>query len=270
MDSKTKKVAVVMPFYKETLSAYEKIAISQCQNVLGAYPIIAIKPQSLALPVGIPPGMLLETIDFDDKYFKDIAGYNALMLSADFYKTFLEYEYILVYQLDAFVFKDDLPYWCSQGYDYIGAPWLREHAYPDAIKALKSKAQYYLHTRYNIKKNGVPTFLQFENKVGNGGFSLRRIKPFYDLCIKMRAEIDSYLSHTAHEYNEDMFWSIEVNRKKKILNIPSYKTGLKFSIENFPNRALELNNDQLPFGCHAWDKNPDFWRPIFEKYGYTI
>ena len=33
---------------------------------------------------------------------------------------------MLIYQLDAFVFQDDLAYWCQQNYDYIGAPWLRD------------------------------------------------------------------------------------------------------------------------------------------------
>ena len=259
-----------MPFYKETLSAYEKIAISQCQKVLSAYPIIAIKPQHLALPVDLPGDMFQQTVSFDDKYFKNLAGYNALMLAGDFYKAFLEFEYILIYQLDAFVFKDDLQFWCNQNYDYIGAPWLREFEYADIFKAAKSKVKAYLHTRYNVQKNGLPSLFQYENKVGNGGLSLRRIKKFYGVSLEMRDETDSYLNRTEHLFNEDMFWSIEVNRNKKRLNIPPYKTASKFSIENFPERALKLNKGQLPFGCHAWDLHVDFWRPFFEKSGYNI
>lgn len=270
MGLETKKVAVVMPFYKETLSAHEKIAISQCQKVLSAYPIIAIKPQKLTLPPDLPSGMFQQTISFDNRYFENIAGYNALMLADTFYKAFLDYEYILIYQLDAFVFKDTLQYWCGQNYDYIGAPWLREFEYPDIFKATKSKVKAWLHTRYNVQKNGLPSLMQYENKVGNGGLSLRRVKKFYDLSLEMRDMAKTYLDRRVDLYNEDMFWSIEVNRKKRRLNIPGYKTALKFSIENFPERALKLNMGQLPFGCHAWDLHIDFWRPVFEKYGYTI
>jgi hypothetical protein len=86
----------------------------------------------------------------------------------------------------------------------------------------------------------------------------------------MRTQMDNYLSRHEDLYNEDMFWSIEVNRKKKRLNIPSCKTGLAFSIENFPERAMRLNNNQLPFGCHAWDKHLDFWRPVFKDMGFDI
>ncbi len=270
MDAGTKKVAVVIPFYKATLSAYEKIAIDQCKKVLGTHPIIAIKPRYLTLPQNVQTSFFTDVISFEDHYFKNIAGYNALMLAVDFYKAFLDYEYILIYQLDAFVFKDELQRWCSSNYDYIGAPWLREFDYPDVFKAVKSKIKCYLHTRNNVQKDGLPSIMQFENRVGNGGFSLRRVKKFYDLCLKMRPQIEAYLKRTEHEFNEDMFWSIEVNRKKKILNIPSYKTGLRFSIENFPERALHVNNGQLPFGCHAWDKHVDFWRVAFKEYGYAI
>jgi len=270
MASDAKKVAVVIPFYKETLSAYDKIAISQCNKILNAYLIIAIKPQKLTLPADLPPGMFQQTISFDDRYFENIAGYNALMLADTFYKAFLDYEFILIYQQDAFVFKDDLQYWCSQNYDYIGAPWLREFEYPDVFKAAKSKVKAYLHTRYNVQKNDLPSLFQYENKVGNGGLSLRRVKKFYELSLEMHDQIAAYLNRTEHLFNEDMFWGVEVNRKRKRLNIPAYKTALKFSIENFPERALKLNNGQLPFGCHAWDLYVDFWRPVFEKYGYTI
>ena len=31
---------------------------------------------------------------------------------------------MLIYQLDAYVFKDELLNWANKGYDYIGAPWL--------------------------------------------------------------------------------------------------------------------------------------------------
>ena len=263
------KVAVVIPTYKNSLNAFELLALQQCKKILSAYPVIVVKPKSLVLQAEFA---LLDhqTLAFEDAYFKDIKGYNRLMLSADFYKSFLDYEYILIYQLDAFVFKDELASWCRKRIDYIGAPWIRKIGYTDIVKAVKSKLQYYFHTRFNLQKNGLPSDKQFENKVGNGGFSLRRVKKFYELSKSLRPKIDQYLNHIEHQFNEDMFWSVEVNRKRKILNIPNYKVGLKFAFEFAPERAFALNNNQLPFGCHAWDKNLDFWRPIFEQCGYQI
>lgn len=87
---------------------------------------------------------------FNEQYFDSVKSYNELMLSVDFYRSFREYQYMLIYQLDAFVFEDQLEYWCNKGYDYIGAPW---------IKANK----------------------KFHPTCGNGGFSLRKIDSFIQL-----------------------------------------------------------------------------------------
>jgi hypothetical protein len=47
-------------------------------------------------------------------------------LSEEFYQAFTDFEFMLIYQLDAFVFRDELADWCRSGYEYIGAPWLRD------------------------------------------------------------------------------------------------------------------------------------------------
>jgi hypothetical protein len=268
--NETNKVAIIIPFYQATLSGFEKMALAQCEKVLPNYPKIAIKPKHLTLPVELNNYNFIDVISFDDKYFDDIQGYNELMLSEVFYSAFLKYNYILIHQLDAFVFKNDLTYWCNQDYDYLGAPWLRKKDYPHFLKAFVTKSLIYLYTRFNITKHGVPSKKQFDNKVGNGGFSLRRVSKFNSLCLSMRPQIQLYLKKNEHQFHEDAFWSVEVNRKKRTLNIPDYKIGLKFSFELAPERALKLNSNQLPFGCHAWDKHIDFWRPIFKKMGYDI
>jgi hypothetical protein len=264
-----KQVAVVIPFYRDTLTGHEDIALKQCALVLAKYPIIAIKPQSLTLPDNLKDYPFEQVINFDDSYFASIQGYNKLMLDAHFYQAFLNYEYILIHQLDAFVFEDKLSYWCTQNLDYIGAPWLRKKD-TGTLKSTLLKVQQYFSIRFDLKKQGLPNKYQFENQVGNGGFSLRKVKKFYNLCISMKPRIDLYLSRNEHQYHEDTFWSIEVNRKKHHINICDYQTALRFAFENSPDRALKLNNNELPFGCHAWDKHPGFWRPIFKEHGFTI
>ena len=264
------KAAVIIPFYKTQYTPYENMALQQCFKILSGHPVIAVKPHHLHLPAEVTQYPFSNVISFDDDYFKDIQGYNRLMLDAAFYKEFLAYEYQLIYQLDAFVFKDDLDYWCSQGIDYVGAPWMRAKDYPNVIKAVVSQGLQYLAKRYDLKKHGLPSKKQFDNNVGNGGFSLRKVKVFHDLCIKYRDAINEYNKRDSHHYNEDAFWSIELNRKQKAIKIPGYKKALQFAFELAPMRAYKINGQQLPFGCHAWDLNVDFWRPIFAQYGYII
>jgi hypothetical protein len=270
MDTIKAKAAVIIPFYKTDLTGHEMIALEQCFRVLANHPIIAIKPHKLLMPANTHRFKFNDVIAFDDKYFASISGYNELMLSEKFYGSFLNWEYILIYQLDAFVFSDELDYWCGKEVDYIGAPWIRRKEYPNWGKALFSITMQTLSRRFNLKKYGLPGKRQFDNNVGNGGFSLRRTQKFYDLCISFRSKIADYNRRQVHQYNEDAFWSIEVNRKSKILKKPPYREALKFAVEFFPERALQLNDGKLPFGCHAWEKHIDFWQPFFKQYGYHI
>jgi hypothetical protein len=263
-------VAVIIPLYKTEPSFLDEISIKQCLKVLAKYPIIVIKPQSLNLDAY--PFKFTQIVSFDDRYFSGIEGYNSLMLSPEFYEKFLSYKYILIHQTDALVFKDELKKWCEKGYDYIGAPWLKPTKYPDKIKELKDRLLRYIYIKRNVMQaNSIfPHKLQMENSVGNGGFSLRNTRKFYNICKTNTTLIEYYNSIPNHHFNEDTFWGIEVNRKKKQLNIPHYKVAVKFSIENATDIAFKLTKEKLPFGCHAWDNHLNFWRPIFKENGIDI
>ena len=74
------------------------------------------------------------------------------MLTRQFYEKFLNFDYILIYQTDAFIFVDKLDEWCTKGFSYVGAPWFKDFTPPYCTNEL-----------------------QF---VGNGGFSLRKVPHF--------------------------------------------------------------------------------------------
>jgi len=261
---------VIIPFYKPSLTTIEAIALEQCFKVLHHYPIIAIAPNKLDLSFVTTQYAFTDIIRFDDAFFCDIDGYNQLMISPLFYKSFLSKTFILIYQLDAFVFEDKLDYWCNQGYDYIGAPWLDETIEHNVFTQVKKSVKKSIHTRFNFKRSGFPSRHQFVNTVGNGGFSLRRVDKFYELSLSFKDAAQQYIGHKNSSYNEDRFWSVEVNRKKRLLNIPGYKKALHFAFETYPENAYELTGHTLPFGCHAWDEFTDFWRPFFKAQGYKI
>lgn len=264
------QVAVVIPVYKNNLSVNEHVALSQCLKILAAYPLVIVKPQSLE-PQGIlAPQNFSDIISFDDSCFTSVSAYNRLMLSAEFYKAFSIYEYILIHQLDAFVFRDELSEWCSRGFDYIGAPWIRIRDNVNPLHIFSARLSYWIYTHLNLKKIGIKGLDELENQVGNGGFSLRSVAKFAALCDELSPVINSYLNHNQYQFNEDIFWSVETNRGKKRLEIPGWRTALKFAFEIAPERARNLNNGNLPFGCHAWDRNIDYWRPIFRELGYSV
>lgn len=267
-------VNIVIPVYKPELTDYERISLTQCLRILANYPILLAAPHSLDVSVYREFDPNLQVRTFDEAYFRGIEGYNRLMLSEDFYQAFDDQEYMLIHQLDVFVFQDDLAYWCQQNYDYIGAPWLRDRDFTGWLDQLDFTIRQRVATWLNLKKeDGItPREIVNLNGVGNGGLSLRRIPAMLHCLKRFKQQIAEYERTTMHQYNEDVFWGIEVNRYWPHLRIPSYRKALHFSIEFFPKWAIEhYNQGKLPFGCHAWDiHGTDYWRPIFARYGYQI
>lgn len=267
-------VNIVIPAYKAQLSDYERIALTQCVRILGNYPIWLATPHALDIMAYREIGPNLNVRTFDERYFTDVQGYNRLMLSEEFYSAFADQEYLLIYQLDAFVFRDDLAYWCQQNYDYIGAPWLRDRDFTGWLDKLDFTIRQRLATWLNLKKpDGItPREIINLNGVGNGGLTLRRVSAMLRCLKRFKHKIDEYERKTMHQYHEDVFWGIEVNRYWPHLRIPSYRKALYFSVEFFPQWAIEqYNNGKLPFGCHAWNiHGTEYWRPIFARYGYQI
>lgn len=223
--------AILIPIYRKSFNDLEKISFDRVRTVLKDYDIIAVTPRKLKGKLGLE--MLQEC--FEDSDFKSISSYSRLLLSKDFYQRFLKYEYILIYQLDAFVFSDRLEYFCNMGYDYIGAPWI------DGMMS---------------KRRDKICF------VGNGGLTLRKVKAAISLIERCGNKAKEFSE------NEDLFFSLHRANDYRVAPV---KVALAFSIESKVERCFRMNKREIPFGCHAWEKyNYYFWKPYIEKYGYNI
>lgn len=259
----SKENIVVIPIHKKTPSSDEQTSLRQCVSVLGSRPLCIVCPHGLDVAKYVRVisdfGKTCSIERFPNRFFDGIKGYNLLMLDKSFYKRFANYQYMLIYQLDAWVFRDELDYWCSQGYDYIGAPWLEEN------------------------EHGV---LEFTG-VGNGGFSLRRIQHFIDVLSHKVSVKDATQLHleptlknrlykllyslgyqnTISYYKkdstlyEDIFLSIFLSNTKLRAKTPDPETATRFSFEKHPSYLYSISH-QLPFGCHAWRKYEyeSFWK----------
>ena len=227
------KVAVVIPIYQTQLNPEEIISLEQCLRVLGEYPIRFVGPQSLNIEFLKTWIKEIEIIRFEDKYFKSPKTYNKLLTSPFFYEAFPNFEYILIHQLDAYVFEDQLLEWCAKGFDYIGAPKLRKH---------------HLSNTFSCQ----PVLL-------NGGLSLRKVRPILRYIKIYHLFFREWLA------NEDAMFSFAQRRVypfRFLLKLPTWQEALTFAIEQNPETSMRILG-KLPFGCHAWERyNPKFW----EKY----
>ena len=208
---------VVVPVYKKNPVFFEQASLMQCVRVLGQkYDICLVAPFGLDLSgyTSLCPGYKFKIKRFAKGFFDSIGTYNQLCKRWEFYDTFNEYQYMLIYQLDCWVFSDNLKYFISLGYDYIGAPWFE----------------------IDIEKNEARV-----TQCGNGGFSLRRIDKFIEVCKNHVSEADNDLTP------EDVFFS---NNCVKEMNISPVDVGKEFSFEVGPSVLFKANNNKLPMGCH--------------------
>ena len=256
------KTVVVIPVYKKEPSLDECCSLRRCIRVLGRHTLRLVCPESLdAAAYNDVAGGVLPCERFRDEFFDSIEGYNRLMKSHAFYRRFRKYEYMLIYQLDAWVFSDELDAWCGKDYDYIGAPWFEKHG---------------------SREDGYDLWC-----AGNGGFSLRRISTFMRVTnprVRMKScrEIfrDEYHSvrdlghclvrclspivgnNTMRHYMkrgdvsgmwEDVFFSRGLVATRHRLRVPTAEEAARFSFEVSPRWLFEeMTRGKLPFGCHAW------------------
>ncbi|MEA9412151.1 DUF5672 family protein [Flavobacterium sp. PL02] len=256
-------VKIIIPIYKEYFGELEEKSFLQCVKVLKNYDIVLVQPEGLDNSYITNEFNQISSISFPKRYFDGIEGYNELLLSSLFYEAFLDSEYILIYQLDAFVYKDALTEWCQKGYDYIGAPWIATTESAILLKYFKK-----IIRKFRTKKKKEREQIFF--KVGNGGFSLRKTESHYLISKAKQEFIFDFLNSTNKEIYaiEDVFWSIKAPEFNENFKIPNYKEALHFAIDRKPKIAFKLINNQLPFGCHGINKPKviDFWKPILNKY----
>ena len=181
-----------------------------------------------------------------------------MMMSKGFYKEFIEFDYILISQLDSLLIKSNIQAWANKNFSYIGAPFFRRNR---TVKGY-----------------------------GNGGFSLRKVdhclkvlnsNNFYpknisfDLFIQfLKWKYFKYLLRYFFKFSqlkgankfisffdrwEDEFWTFYAPLFEKDYILPKGAEGIGFASDTEPKLVYTLNKG-LPLGVHAWaKKDRDFF-----------
>lgn len=258
----TETVAVVLPLHLETLDGQGAVALSSLRRQLPDVPRFVVAPDTLKPRFDIAD---FQRIDLDRDWFVSRDSYNRLMLSPEFYRLFEAFEYILIYQLDCVLFRDDLLSWCARGYSYLGAPWL---------------------SRHRISRKLYP------KAVGNGGLSLRRVQDCLTVLeqrecavwprnrparrhflrykharrlLRFASDLRSLADQeggvaACYRHAEDVFWGYYAAQLWPDFRLPDPIQVVDFAIEHGGAEMIALNSGRLPFGAHAWALlDPDFW-----------
>ncbi|HSE97776.1 MAG TPA: DUF5672 family protein, partial [Blastocatellia bacterium] len=267
--NKTKKeVAVVVPLSKrKELFPEEEISFTHLEHYLGGYDKYMVAPESLEVDY---PGFGIKR--FSDRFFGSVKAHSRLMLSSGFYEEFSDYRYILTYHLDALVFSNQLLEWCKTDLDFIGAPRLANSDRPTvvgnggfALRKVESFLKVLNSSEYAVDPDvywesfcaGRPAYIHYLNLPRK---YLKRLKIFNNI----RRDINLCLEADSHF--EDIFISENAAKYYPEFRIAPLEVALRFAFDEVPSVCFEMNNYQLPFGCHAWYKSErEFWEPYLLK-----
>ncbi len=289
VNNSLERPVVVIPIYRQELNAFEQISLRRTCSVLAGHPLSLLVPRSrqaaiqLMLNEVLPPEASYQWHVVDDACLDSHHSYNQLMLEEPFYQHYASNSHLLICQLDAYVFEDQLQYWCCQPYDYIGAPlYLPNAAHgPEGLFC-----------------------------VGVGGFSLRRIQPILEQLQdnpivfrsrEFREIINPFNSKARALYlirylccrlingcrlaapgnqlsrwmgvNEDAVFAKYLPRYSSGFRLPDVDTGLIFCIDKHIELELAALGGALPFAAHAWctsAENLKAWTPFIPELGSSM
>jgi len=271
MKPPTKKVAIIVPLPSPVLGADDKVSMRHLRAHLDHYDKFLLVPRGMEVEM---PGF--SVIDLDHKHFGSAANHNRMLYLPEFWELFSDYEFVLMYHLDALVFSDQLLDWCDKGYDFIGAPfiqcsdspWVKVervgnggfalYRVPSVLKVLWNRyrqrpSKYYEDHHWK--------WIEMQRKI---------LKPLRaSVPQSLRGELTAPLRKTvkrldhieANELGNDSFWADEAARYLPGFKVAPFDEGLRFAFEVCPPLCLERNGGEMPFGCHAWARyDKTFWQ----------
>lgn len=209
------KCLILIPIYLEMLLPNEQITFKRLAHIMEKHPISFLAPEHMR---DFLTGTGYDAIYVSDTCMNSRLSYNRLFLNVDFYSRFANYEYILICQLDVFVFHDRLHEFCQLGYDYIGAPSI-------------------------LRRNAAGSY---EIYGGNGGFSLRKVSSIRTLLTSHAEEAagwkgleDEYFSYCGERYPEEF-------------RVAPFQVAKSFAFDRFARYMYRANHFRLPMAKHAW------------------
>jgi hypothetical protein len=279
--------AIVIPVYTLNLSSIEKAGLLNSVERLSDYDIFFLHKESLDIAlfyqlIKLTPSQVnhCRAISVEDCWLESVKSYSKLLFQGWFYQRFQGWDYMLIFQQDAWLFGDgrDLAFWINKGYTYIGAPWT-SHLGPDTP----------------------------DMGVGNGGFSLRHVPSMIRICTSFKTKIVPVFRFRKLAYRMGLFrryhlfprsmWPQLFSKRLIVffkmslgwhntlayfseivgtqedhlislfsplvfpwMRIPPMAEAAAFSVETNPRETCSYYQVSRPFGCHAWEMyDREFW-----------
>jgi hypothetical protein len=283
---------ILVPLYTTNWKIEEIRSLARCLTILSRFHFVFAYKSSYDIDLVLAPWRPLvdrlsswSILPLDDGLLSSVASYNLLMLCADLYRNLVSWDYVLVYQLDAWILSGNLEEWLESDFTYVGAPWcphlgsdscgisgvgnggLSLRKVPEMISILSSKrsrSSPVLGLRELISSDPYVQRFLFRTQVLNPFRSAKALFRLLGLFIlypfAYRNSLDWY-SRTG--LGEDVLLSLYAPRVYPWMRIPSVSIAARFSLETNPLEVAKAVGVDVPFGCHAWEKNKEYFANMY-------
>jgi hypothetical protein len=220
-------VSVLIPILNPQINPTEEKLLHHCLETLHKYPLIFITYEGADLSIVREHHEEIDVIYFPKKYFESRNALANLFLLEDFYEQFNWCEYLLIHELNSWVVRDELYYWCKQGYDYLKA---------GPVSDLNDNM---LSRIVGLKEREKRLFGQGYT---DNGIYLCQIERMTKTLQSKRKQAYQY-RHSDLPQADSLFWDLEANRFWPYLRKPT-----EIVRNHFAQNASQLNNTKnLPF-----------------------
>jgi len=184
---------------------------------------------------------------------RDWRAYSRLMTSLELYQAFSWAEYVLVVQLDAIVFVDEIDVWADRAFDHVGPPWwtrgpnpLKRSPRPAVsgiggvcLRRTKSCIRVLEHANERRCRVNAPRSRLYRSPKWKAS----------SLLTSDRSWVSTRERAQSGAITEDEFWAMEVPRWFD-WSMPSAVESLNFAFDMYPRLSVKLTTS-APFAVHG-------------------
>lgn len=232
-------VSVLIPILNTDLTIHEKTVLNHCLEALSKYPVILFTYEGADLSVLKTDHERVEILTFKSKYFQSRETLSDLFLMEDFYTRFTWSDFILIHELNSWIVKDEIHYWCKQGYDYL-------HANPVIDKSVPEKSYFTDIARIwglnESEKEAIGRTFE------NDGLKLCNVQRMIKTLSARKKEAHHYRNNVKFPNKDSVFWEIEANRFWPQLRKPTSIVQSRFSQNSIDVSGYTDNRDTWPTG----------------------
>lgn len=284
-----KKCCVAIISYKEKLIGTDEQSFEQALKVFnGKRDIKIIFPNNLSYDYyqKYREKYSFEIVKVKHEWMDNYQAHNMMCTDKKFYELFKDYDYVLKYETDAWVFEDRLDEFIKLGYDWYGAPWpiYNNQVGNGDLSLRKVDKMIELTTKYtyNGRINEDGWFCLTHKKDLNicdldnaCNFSMEIISPDYLPKIKTYP-MGLHSSRVFQFWDEDgtkfmEYKKKELNRKVSIITVNlNNNEGLKKTIESVVNQTSFENIEYIVIDGGSTDGSLEIIEKYKDKLSYYV